>query len=162
MNGGASRRFWLVLVGLTVGVSLVPAWFAWQADEELDELLASSACEPPASRAPGCRTVGPISVESHDRFTWRVQSADGRQALVRLASDGELTERLRDGRPATAVATWWRGEVVALSWEGASTLFSTEAHPAKRRSWYGSVFGSVYLLLALSAVATRVARRRRS
>lgn len=158
MNGATSRRFWLILLGVTVAVSLVPAWFAWQAHAELGALTASAPCPPATARAPDCRSTEAVTVELEDRFTWRLRATDGAQALARLAPDPELKQRLRGPQPTTAQATWWRGDVVELDW-GAG-LVPTEAHPAARCTWYGSVFGAVYLLLAASALGTRLAGRR--
>lgn len=149
-----------VQVGMVIVVALlsaIPGALAVQASTQLAQLETSPLCADGQTVASECRREEPVRIVGASRFDLTVRDANGLETVVRLAPSENLGAALI-GRPDDARATYFGGVIVTLDW-GAGSI-ETEAHPAARQSWYGSVCGALWLLVLVSLVAAAWAGRR--
>lgn len=157
MSGTHVKRVQVGMVVMVALLSVVPGALAVQASTQLAQLEASPLCADEQAAPSECRREEPVRIVGASRFDLTVRDANGHDTVVRLAPSDNLGAALI-GRPDDARATYFGGVIVTLDW-GAGSI-ETEAHPAARQSWYGSVCGALWLLLLVSLVAGAWAARR--
>lgn len=138
-------------------LSAIPGALAVQASTQLAQLEDSPLCAGQVTASSECRREEPVRIVGESRFDLTVRDRNGRETVVRLAPSENLRAALV-GRPEEARTTYFGGVIVTLDW-GAGGI-ETEAHPAARQSWYGSVCGALWLLVLVSLGAAAWAGRR--